>query len=420
MTWCPAGGSTSLIVCPQLLFNHVEPFSAIAEDSTKTLHRWVESSWWKVTQPGVCAWVCKQSVYCISVCVFVCVLTHNTSEGKKKCIYTPYSWSHKKKKISFSSLKCCLALLCQSLSQRATGMLQGCEKCKVAILFAVRQPTRLSMHPSTISFFSVRRCRTYGSWIHFFSSVFVNWHRVTYKNLNVMICHRRAGCVWSESYRRNNWAIMYLISLPICCTQVVPKPICVQHATCQQMLDVATSGRLYCLEYAAQCFLSIRSGLWALYKLMLNIWKKTWKSIRPRKSDCSLKPFPYSTRVVVTNSGPSEFAEELRAGRRCHSGGEKMGADGALKDVTATIWLTEWLITAGGGEELRRGRGFDCNEGWEDVGWGGGALKANPSHRLRAVEGAAANPWRRTRPFCCARSVTPTDDVTTDRCAQKM
>lgn len=119
-----------------------------------------------------------------------------------------------------------------------------------------------------------------------------------------------------------------------------------------------------------------------------------------------------NTCAVVTNSGTSEFAE----GQRAEATEGRWVLMGVWQMSLLPIWLTEWLITAGGGEELRMGRGSDCNEGWEVVGvWRWRLINHIDWEWLEGQQ----HPWRTTHPLCCARSVTPTDDLITDRCARK-
>lgn len=68
---------------------------------------------------------------------------------------------------------------------------------------------------------------------------------------------------------------------------------------------------------------------------------------------------------------------------------------GVWKMSLLPIWLTEWLITTRGGEELRRGGALIVMRDR------GEALKANQSHRLGVVGGAEASLEDDTSPLPC-------------------
>lgn len=93
----------------------------------------------------------------------------------------------------------------------------------------------------------------------------------------------------------------------------------------------------------------------------------------------------------------------------------KIGADGGLKDVTAT-YLIDWVIDhrRGAVRSWGGGRGSDCNEGWEVAGvWRWRLINHIDCERLEGPQ----RPWRTTPSLSCAPSVTPTDDMSTGRCA---
>lgn len=151
-------------------------------------------------------------------------------------------------------------------------------------------------------------------------------------------------------------------------------------------------------EICSRCFLSIRLSLWALYKLTLNIWSwtKTWKYNVHKCYWVTVLSNHFLTPHMCSHDHFRNIWGCRRSVRRPPLAAEgRWVLMGVWKMSLLPIWLTEWLITTRGGEELRRGRGSDCNEGR------GEALKANQSHRLRVVGGAEASLEDDTSPLPC-------------------